>query len=231
MGAGVYVTPPSPDGAQVARLRGRLSGKDGVRDNRSYTDLHSFWGSAGDVVEVRMNSGPLDCYLLLYNAQGQVVAEDDDSGGNLNSLLQTTLSEPGLYIVVASSYSRDEGEYDLRVTVNSGSVLYALLPIHISIEQQFDEGDPYSSDYYAPFRTWAIDLASGQTINVEMRSSDVDSLLILFDEAGTQVALDDDSLGAPDALLTYSAARAGRYYLVATAPYVYEDADFELSVR
>lgn len=231
LGAGEYITPASGDGAQVARLRGRLSGKDGVRDNRSFTDLYSFWARAGDAIEIRMNSAPLDTYLLLYNAEGQVIAEDDDSGGNLNSLLRTTLSEPGLYVVSASSYSREEGAYDLRVTLNSGSVLYPLIPIPITIEQHFDNDDPRSTGYYSPFRAWALDLSAGQSLTVEMRSEDVDSLLILFDEAGTQVALDDDSLGAPDAQLTYSAANAGRYFLVTTAPYVYEDADFELTVR
>jgi hypothetical protein len=59
-------------------------------------------------------TAPLDTYLYLLDANGNVLAQDDDSGGNLTSRLSYFLS-PGTYKLVAATYSGGQsGEFTLK---------------------------------------------------------------------------------------------------------------------
>lgn len=59
-------------------------------------------------------SAPLDTYLYLLDASGNVLAQDNDSGGNLTSRLSYFLS-PGTYkLVAATAASGQSGEFTLR---------------------------------------------------------------------------------------------------------------------
>jgi len=46
-----------------------------------------------------------DAYLYLVGPTGDVVARDDDSGGNMNSRIQYTLDTPGVYLIEPTSYA------------------------------------------------------------------------------------------------------------------------------
>jgi len=60
-------------------------------------------------------SDEIDTYLLLWEADGTVIEEDDDDGFGLNSRIARTLTA-GRYLVVASSYDVAElGTYDLSI--------------------------------------------------------------------------------------------------------------------
>ncbi|PTL80356.1 hypothetical protein DAT35_30135 [Vitiosangium sp. GDMCC 1.1324] len=59
-------------------------------------------------------TAPLDTYLYLTDANGNVLAQDDDAGGNLTSRLSYFLS-PGTYKLVAATYSPGlSGEFTLK---------------------------------------------------------------------------------------------------------------------
>jgi hypothetical protein len=73
----------------------------------------------GETLTVRMNSTAVDSYLGLYNASGNLVKEDDDSGGGDNALLTYTYSGTGTtaFFIDAGTYDRGEvGSYTLTVT-------------------------------------------------------------------------------------------------------------------
>ena len=241
-GEGGYVEGPSslgdfvlPTGetSQGATTHGRLSGKDGVRNNGAYADRYTITGSAGARLEVDLESSTIDCYLLLYDATGAVIAEDDDSGeGYLDSHFVVTLPTSGTYILVASSYSAEEGPYGLYVRRSAGSARYEPLPIPSVTTTAFDGPDLYNSNRSTWFRAWALDLEAGVEVTVDMASEDLDSLLILFDETGTQLVQDDDSGGSFNARLVYRPIRSGPHFLVATTyGYGPSSAIFELSVE
>ncbi|OGS08080.1 MAG: hypothetical protein A2270_03290 [Elusimicrobia bacterium RIFOXYA12_FULL_51_18] len=46
-----------------------------------------------------------DAYLYLVGPTGDVVARDDDSGGDMNSRIQYTLDTPGVYLIEPTSYA------------------------------------------------------------------------------------------------------------------------------
>lgn len=72
-------------------------------------------GDAGDRLGVRVESrtSGFDARLTIYGPDGQQIAFDDDSGGNLNPLLNLTLPDDGYYTLVVSSYTGEAGQYSL----------------------------------------------------------------------------------------------------------------------
>lgn len=83
-------------------------------------DNYIFTGSAGDEVEILLVSEDYDTYLELHGPDGVVVAQDDDSAGNLDSLINTTLPTSGDYTIVARAFSEsDAGSYTLTLTSSS----------------------------------------------------------------------------------------------------------------
>ncbi len=104
----------------------------GVLINRSttageppfYSDVRSITLAAGrdytfslDSAEVNGYSGVYDTILRLYDAQGILVAYDDDSGVGLNSLLSFNAYANGTYFLEASSYGNNyNGGYTLTTT-------------------------------------------------------------------------------------------------------------------
>jgi hypothetical protein len=73
---------------------------------------------ADDVtVRIALASDQIDPYLRVYDAAGLLLALDDDSGGDFDSLIEDTL-DAGCYIVLASSFAIAEtGSYTLSVTL------------------------------------------------------------------------------------------------------------------
>jgi hypothetical protein len=80
-------------------------------------DEWTFSGRAGDVVSIAMSSEELDSYLELYSAQGDLLASNDDGGGERNSLIEAfSLPETGEYTIVARAYSSGLGSYTMTLT-------------------------------------------------------------------------------------------------------------------
>jgi hypothetical protein len=57
----------------------------------------------------------LDTYLGLYDARGNLIAEDDDSGGNYSPLISRRLT-PGIYYIRVHTLEYPSGSYKLSVT-------------------------------------------------------------------------------------------------------------------
>ena len=87
-------------------------------------DTFYFNGTSGDRVTIRMNKtdSGLDPYVELYNGNVKV-AENDDGGGDTNSLLVYSLPSSGAYKIVARSYNgSSNGRYSLNLDrTQSGS--------------------------------------------------------------------------------------------------------------
>lgn len=81
--------------------------------------VYAFVGQAGDIVTLAMNriGEGLDPYLELIDPDGKVEARDDDSGGNLSSLIVThVLRLNGTYNIIARDQrNQNKGRFNLRV--------------------------------------------------------------------------------------------------------------------
>ena len=86
-------------------------------NDNSFFDLHSFEGRAGQTVTITLESDEFDTYLVLLDAQGGAIEQNDDAReGNTNSMLRVTLPSSGTYRVVVNSYDNTgNGRYTLTV--------------------------------------------------------------------------------------------------------------------
>lgn len=98
----------------------------GELDSQTYEQFYTFEGNEGDTIIIRMTATSeeprLDSYLFLLDEDGNELAFDDDSAGNLNSLLGPyTLEADGVYTIVATRYQQEnggsEGTYEVTLTI------------------------------------------------------------------------------------------------------------------
>jgi hypothetical protein len=94
-----------------------LSTQDTAIVDDSLIDRHHFVGVAGQTVTISMESSQFDTYLIVLDANGQRVAEHDDTSiDDTNALIEMTLPSTGLYQVMANGHDESEaGEYFLQV--------------------------------------------------------------------------------------------------------------------
>ncbi len=94
----------------------------GSLNNEQYILFYDFEGQAGDaiVVTAERTSGDLDTYLGLFDPQGELLAQDDDSGGDRNARLEFTLPATGTYSIAVTRYQVEEGLTggDFRMTLS-----------------------------------------------------------------------------------------------------------------
>lgn len=90
-------------------LPGTLSAFDCLMQDGSatYADYYELRVYSTTWVDVWMDSDQVDPYLVLYDEYDNILAEDDDSLGNLGAWIQIKL-DPGIYYIAATSF--DEGE-------------------------------------------------------------------------------------------------------------------------
>ncbi|NJO79525.1 MAG: hypothetical protein HC827_14075 [Cyanobacteria bacterium RM1_2_2] len=73
-------------------------------------------GKANQIVQIHAISYQFDPVVRLIEANGNVIAEDDDNGGNYNSRIEVTLPADGTYqAIVTSADGRQQGQYRLRM--------------------------------------------------------------------------------------------------------------------
>jgi hypothetical protein len=110
-------------------VEGNLDNKDNILPvDNSYYDIYAFEGTAGQQVTIEMTSSEIDPYLILLNADGSELAQDDDSGGDKNAKITVTLPTDGTYTFLANSYEAGQsGNYQLKVVTTVPS-LPSLLP-------------------------------------------------------------------------------------------------------
>ncbi len=79
--------------------------------------IFTFEGTAKDRISASVES-KFDAYLTLRSERGEVTAEDDDSGGNLQpALMDVKLPETGTYFLIVTGKSEDDqGPFSITLT-------------------------------------------------------------------------------------------------------------------
>ncbi len=130
LGGGEDTEPSAPtaDTAEFDITVGQES--TGALSDSNPNDLYRFEGTAGTAVTITMkkidDSSNLDPYLKLYDASGNLLAENDDATdvveglGFLDSqIAQFTLPSDGIYVIeVSALFIPDNGDYSLLVETN-----------------------------------------------------------------------------------------------------------------
>ena len=200
---------------------------------------YRFQGSAGETVTATMSrtGGDLDSYLYLLNGDGDVLNEDNNSGGqNGDAEVTYPLPADGDYVIVATRVGQQSGttsgSYHLLLTsdrvaepqptASSAPVLppdYADLPqigMGESVEGELDN---------AKYMDVYVFLGSqGEMITVDMESGNpdnangLDPLVVLLDDGRIPLAEHDDIVEGEnrDSHLVFTLPRTAYYAIVAT---------------
>jgi hypothetical protein len=210
----------------------------GAINNVNYFEIWEFNGQQGDRIRIVMTGdGVLDPYVGLIDAASeQVLVEDDDSAGNSNALIETTLPSTGTYLIIATRYNFDtgtsQGTYSLELYGGAGpqqNVSFTSGP------EEIEPGVYYMGDLVlaepvsgelsdsAYAQIYSVELQAGTEIVVAMfaEGSMLDPYIIFATEAGDVLAEDDDSgqdIGGAktDSFLQLSISQTGTYLIGAT---------------
>ncbi len=162
--------------------------------------------------------GPLaDPYLVLYDAQGNQVAADDDGGAGLNAYLNFASPTGGPYFVAVSSFENSgAGRYFLRVVDTD-------VPGHMGTDEALDgSGDDRRSriEMAGDLDSYRVELEGGVRYLIEVSGEGdtplPDPFLTVLNMEGENVASDDDGGSGLDARLSFTPETSGTYYLQAS---------------
>jgi len=82
-------------------------------DDTNWGWAYAIDAQAGQTLTIRMEAvtgSDLDCYLAVVDANENVLAEDDDSGGGTDSQIVFTVPQTGRYYLVTTRYATDTGD-------------------------------------------------------------------------------------------------------------------------
>jgi hypothetical protein len=193
-------------------------------DGRRYA-LWTFMGQTGQYVQIDMQSGDIDSYLILQDQNGNQLQYNDDGGGGLNARITYTLPYSGVYRVMAMSFRTSGvifGTYTLSIS-SAGMMTpqvtqMAMTPSPIAIGQsmmgQLTQASPVNSEGRR-YALWMFSGVAGQAVQVDMTSNELDSYLILQDEMGNELARNDDGGGGLNSRINYTLPRTGTFRIMA----------------
>ncbi len=114
----VVFRPPSfSGGTRLQTLAGMLTNFD-PRDptlNLPYK-VFNYQFQRGNIYVIDMESVDFDTYLQILTATGQVLAFDDDSGGNRNARIHFVPPNDGLYRIMATTFNGGVGRFTLKIS-------------------------------------------------------------------------------------------------------------------
>jgi len=172
-----------------------ISGDGGTYNVFSPT-IYSFSPNTTGIWEIRtLDNGDCDPVLVMYDAEGNVVDEDDDNAENSNAVLTVYLVAGEPFMISAGFYG-DVGSYKLRVT---------------QCLQVPDEGGKMRVDGGAVFV-----FTPSKTGTWEFRTSnngDSDPMMKIYDLTGNFIDSDDDGGGDKNALITAELSSDNLYIL------------------
>ncbi len=191
-----------------------------------------FSGKANDTINISLTSDQVDTYLVLADADGKSIAENDDiDDNNTNSYVEAVLPANGDYLIGVFGY--DKGPFEL--TLDSGTGSGTTVPV----SDTGDKGETFSdqiddNQYYVQYPL--NDVQDGDTITIDARATagDLDLYTGIFFGDTVVAENDDRDNSTKDSYLEYPQAEAGDYTVVVTR-YGYEQGEtsgsFEASVK
>ena len=179
-------TPPiSPslltlDGNAIAAS---LTASDSTLPDGSYYKAYQFQGQAGQSVVIEMRGDSIDPYLVLFDASGRKVAEDDDGAGGKNARLKVTLPSTGKYTLYANSYEIGKtGSFTIAGSLSNNFTAESTGDRRILLQKNGVLGT--QSRILARdgsfFDAFSFNGQAGQVVQIELISSDFHPYLVLF---------------------------------------------------
>lgn len=194
------------------------------------TGSYTFTGAAGDVVTIALDSADFDPKVILIGPNGTTLAEDDDSGPDLNALIREfTLPSDGEYTIVVDGFRGAAGDRQLlgafslslggsaptaQATPAPDQPTPAATQAPVATSGAIAPGQPITGEFTEDSQgaAFTFDGRAGDTVTIDLRSDELDPLVRLVGPDGQIVAEDDDSGGGVQARITeFSLPADGTY--------------------
>ncbi len=170
--------------------------------------LYTFPATAGDVITLRMTrdtDSNLDTYLILTNATGRILIENDDApdAGREESLIENyIIPANGEYTVIATRFQRELGSTTggFTLTMAQGGVIVDPTPDPVQPDATaLTIGDSVRGEITADVGEvlYTFSAKAGDIVSIRMEADNgttLDPLLILTDSRGTVLAENDDAM-------------------------------------
>lgn len=218
----VYYLSSLPKLTQGATISGELTSTDGQSfKDGSRVDMVLFYLQAGETARLDLHSDDFDTYLAVFDPDGFLYDYNDDDydGMDTDSALSVTSDVAGRYLAVISGVSSyDLGAYTLSWgsggTTGPADTTPLSVPGTLSASLDGASEARLGQGFSGPARWYTFTLNDAFFVDINMHSDDVDSALVLLDEDGNTLAVNDDggNFGSVDARVT-ELLDAGTYVL------------------
>ena len=186
----------------------------GKCNSGSPADRWSFALAASTTVSIDLSSSSnFDPVVCLFNAANVLIAQDDDSGGGLNSRIVITLPAAQYFIDATSFSGNAGGTYTLQVqqaTVTSPGPIV----LGQTINGNLSSNAPIGTCTYGPSDRYQFSASVPiQILTIDLSSLAFDTYVGLVNSQNQCIAADDNRGGGTNSLLSYSNLTTGSYYI------------------
>ena len=212
-------------------MSGALNMADPVFTDGTHYKQFTFYGQAGQTVQIDVISSDFDAFCLLLDANNNELARDDDGGGGLNARITRSLTYTGMYKIVVNTYrSGSYGNFTVALQA-SGGMPVAMAPTPMAIPtgnptgvigsiaaNQQVTGNLTTMDARwdgKPYQAYSFSCMAGQAFQMDILSS-WDNYALVFDPVGNVAARDDDTGEGLNARINYTCPMTGMYRLAVT---------------
>ena len=182
------------------------------------TDFFVFETEQGTLYQIDIALGTLtDSTVVLYDANGVLVAYNDDYENTPASRIVWNAPTSGSYYLEASSYDTGTGTYTLTIIIadftdDHTNSIQGATAVTLGEDTQGEIEHGNDTDFFV-FETeqgtlYQIDIALGTL---------TDSTVVLYDANGVLVAYNDDYENTPASRIVWNAPTSGSYYLEASS--------------
>jgi hypothetical protein len=218
---------------------GRLERGDTTLTGGEFYDTYEFQGAPGQHVTIDLRSSAFDTYLILQDPAGEQTENDDaeDGGGVGHSSLEADLTQAGKYRVLVTSYeSGESGPYVLTIDPSAApppgspttrDVMTLTVGSPISGELDGDDATFAAGEYHD---TYAFDGDEGESVRLELVSTDFDTYLGLVTPSGEEIANDDFEGKTDRSVIELTLPESGRYRVQATSYTAAETGRYRLAL-
>jgi Caspase domain len=217
-------------------VQGSLAEGDSRLSQQEYADPYTFRGRAGQVVTVRMRSSAFDAYVMMMGPGDFNQQNDDEAAPATDAGLTVTLPRDGDYTIFATSLLGNQtGAYTLQVSAGGNAPQQAVAaggPIQIgqSVRGALAAGDQQlESGEFAD--TFTLAAERGQTLVIEMASTDFDPYLIVRGPGGLSEDNDDGDQGSLNSRVRVTVPASGQITIRPTSFASGQTGAYTLSVR
>ena len=182
--------------------------------------------TGGKAYVVEMNSQQFDTYLVVQDNDGKTIAEDDDSGGGLNSRLLLTPTKDGVFKIHAAALGGN-GNFLLKVkeaaAASDPKKVYDPAKGIVALEGNI------SNDTKAI--VYQVKLEKGMRYQIDLMSRTFDAFLTLNDVDGKKIAEDDDGGIGLNSRIVIEAETSGTYRIIASSLGMTGRGSFQLTIE